>query len=255
MLLGIDTIAAVTDAPNLIDVTHLSVFVKLAQAKQDVVAALLTNGRDARVLRQIAATLIDFRAQLHTVQDITPRLFDCIARKLDFVGQNVEKKAHELFSSLHVVAEACSESMADELDLEVHCNLDPYDAEGVFKVCTSAAAKVFKDTWSKLVQEHEIVAEITHMFAEQEGLTKLRERVDAVSSKFCDDEDTCCRCRNKVCELAVARAASRRLKEVTDISRAETRCDLIKKSSAIIETLERDIPSRLGVIVDRMSQR
>ena len=230
-------------------------FVKLAQAKHDVVAALLTTGRDARVRRKKAATLTDFWAPLHTVQNITMRLFDSIAHEVDFVGQNAEKKAHELFGSLHVVVETCSETMTDRLDLEVHYNKDPVNAEAMFNVYTSASAKAFKDTWSKFVQKHENVAESTHMFAEQGSLTNLRERVDAVSAKFCDDEDTYCRCKNKVCELAVARTASRRLKEVTDNSPAETRCDLIQKSLAIVEKLEGDIPSRLGVMVDQMAQR
>ena len=91
--------------------------------------------------------------------------------------------------------------MTDELDSEVHYNKDPINAEAVFKGCTSASAKAFKATWSKFVQEHEIVAKITHIFAEQDSFTKLRKRVDAVSSKFCDDVEPYCRCRNKVCEL------------------------------------------------------
>ena len=72
------------------------------------------------------------------------------------------------------------------------------------------------------------------MFAEHDSLTKLVELVDAISSNYCDDEDTYCRCRKKVCVLAVARAASRRLKEATDKVPAETRSDVIKKSLAII---------------------
>ena len=59
VLLGIDAIAAETDAPKFIEATHLPMFVKLTQAEQDVIAALLTKGRDARVRRKKAATLID----------------------------------------------------------------------------------------------------------------------------------------------------------------------------------------------------
>ena len=66
MLFRIDTIPAQTDEPKLIDATHLPMFAKLAQARHDVVAALLTKGRDARVRRKKAATLIDFWAQLRT---------------------------------------------------------------------------------------------------------------------------------------------------------------------------------------------
>ena len=62
MLFGIDAVAAETGAPQLIEATHLQMFVKLAQAKQDVIAALLTKGRDTRVRRKKAATPIDFWA-------------------------------------------------------------------------------------------------------------------------------------------------------------------------------------------------
>ena len=95
MLLRIDAITAETDAPKLIEATPLSMFVKLAQAKQDVIAGLSTKGRDSRVRRKRAATLIDFWAQLHMVQNITLRLFDSLTHELNFDGQPVEQLANE----------------------------------------------------------------------------------------------------------------------------------------------------------------
>ena len=220
-----DVITAETDAPKLIEATHLSMFVKLAQAKQDVIAGLSTKERDSRVRRKRAATLIDFWGQLHMVQNITPRLFDSLTHELDFFGQTVEQLANELFCSLRVATEACSETMTDELDLEVRYNKDPMNAEAMFKVCMSASAKAFEDRWSMLVKEHEAVFEITQMFAEP---AQLMERVDAISSNYCDGEGTYCRCRRKVCE-AVALAATWRLKEAADKFLWKTRSDVIKE--------------------------
>ena len=89
------------------------------------------------------------------------------------------------------------------------------------------------------------------MFAEQGSLTKLKERVVAISSNHCDDEDTYCKCRNTVCELAVARAASMRTKE--DEVLAETRSDVIRRVWPSSRSWSGGISSRLVVILDQMS--
>ena len=128
----------------------------------------------------------------------------------------------------------------DDRTVGLRCKKDPINAEVVFKVCKSASAKVFKDTWSKFVQEHEIVAEITHMFAERDSLTMLRERVGAGSSNFLPWHVL--HLQEQSLRARFCAGGKQAVEKVTDNALAETLCDLIKKSLAIIEKLEEDIP-------------